>query len=83
MNVDWFQPFKHTSYSVGAIYVVILNLPRAERFKEENVLLLGLMPGPKEPKLNLNTYLRPIVDYLLSLADGKHFEDCSHTVSVC
>ena len=77
MNVDWFQPFKHTSYSVGAIYMVILNLPRAERFKEENVLLLGLMPGPKEPKLNLNTYLRPIVDDLLSLADGKHFQDCS------
>ena len=22
MNVDWFQPFKHTNYSVGAIYVI-------------------------------------------------------------
>lgn len=32
LNVDWFQPFKHTNYSVGAIYVTILNLPRAERF---------------------------------------------------
>lgn len=26
LNVDWFQPFKHTNYSVGAIYVTILNL---------------------------------------------------------
>ena len=26
LNVDWFQPFKHTIYSVGAIYVSILNL---------------------------------------------------------
>ena len=21
MNIDWFQPFKHTNYSVGAIYI--------------------------------------------------------------
>ena len=28
INVDWFQPYKHINYSVGAIYVVILNLPR-------------------------------------------------------
>ena len=59
------QPFKHTSYSVGAIYMVILNLPRAEQFKDENVLLLGPLPGPKEPKLNLNIYLRPIIVLLI------------------
>lgn len=33
LNVDWFQPFKHTHYSVGAIHISILNLPREERFK--------------------------------------------------
>lgn len=26
LNVDWFQPFKDAPYSVGAIYLVILNL---------------------------------------------------------
>lgn len=30
LNVDWFQPFKHTQYSVGAMYMVLMNLPRAE-----------------------------------------------------
>ena len=32
LNVDWFNPFKQTPYSVGAMYLSILNLPRAERF---------------------------------------------------
>ena len=31
LNVDWFQPFKHSVYSVGALYMVLMNLPRAER----------------------------------------------------
>ena len=62
--------------------MVILNLPRAQRFNEENVVLVGLMPGPKEPKLSLDIYLRPIVADLLSPADGKHFQDYSHTGNI-
>ena len=27
LNVDWFQPFKHVTDSVGAIYLSVLNLP--------------------------------------------------------
>ncbi len=67
LNVDWFNPFKHSPYSVGAIYLVLLNLPRSERYKVENVLLVGLLPGPTEPHLNLNTYLDPLVDELIVL----------------
>ena len=33
LNVDWFQPFKHAPYSVGAVYLVILNLPHEDCFK--------------------------------------------------
>jgi hypothetical protein len=32
LNVDWFQPFKHSIYSVGAIYLAFMNLPRELRF---------------------------------------------------
>lgn len=39
LNVDWFQPFKYTNYSVGAIYLSILNLPREERFKRNNIYI--------------------------------------------
>ena len=29
MNLDFFQPYKHVQYSMGAIYLTILNLPRS------------------------------------------------------
>lgn len=38
-----------------------MNLPRNERFKTENVILVGVIPGPSEPKLNVNPYLSPLV----------------------
>ena len=50
LNVDWFNPYKHIQYSVGMIYLVIGNLPRSERYKLENVILVGVIPGPNEPK---------------------------------
>lgn len=28
LNLDWFNPCKHIQYSVGVIYLTILNLPR-------------------------------------------------------
>lgn len=64
LNVDWFQPFKHTQYSVGAIYATIQNLPRRERFKQGNVVLIGIIPGPKEPALSIDSYLQPLVKEL-------------------
>lgn len=67
INVDWFQPFKHTEYSVGAIYVTIQNLPREKRYKEENFILVGLIPGPKEPSLSIDSYLQPFIDELKSI----------------
>ena len=60
LNLDWFNPFKHASYSIGAIYAVCLNLPRTERFKEKNVILVGIIPHMKhEPATN--TFLEPLV----------------------
>lgn len=71
LNVDWFQPFKHSLYRASALYMVLMNLPRSERFKPENVLLLGILPGPHEPKLTINSYLEPLVAELnLSWKDG-------------
>ena len=64
LNVDWFQPFSHLEYSVGAIYITIQNLPRSERFKEQNVLMVGVLPGPSEPNLSMNSYLAPLVEEL-------------------
>ena len=70
MNVDWFNSFIRTQHSEGAIYLSILNLPRHERFLQENVLLVGIVPGPKEPLLHINSYLRPLVDEVKLLWKG-------------
>ena len=70
LNVDWFQPFKHTVFSVGAIYVSILNLPRHLRYKVENTILVGVIPGPHEPSLHANSFLAPFVSELLQLWEG-------------
>lgn len=64
LNIDWFQPFKHlSSYSIGGIYLVVLNLPRVERFKRENVILVGIIPNmQKEPPTN--TFIAPLISEL-------------------
>lgn len=61
MNVDWFEPFERGVYSVGVIYLTVQNLPRDERYKPENIIIVGILPGPKEPKLTINSYLTPLV----------------------
>nr|XP_006817468.1 PREDICTED: uncharacterized protein LOC102805845 [Saccoglossus kowalevskii] len=43
LNIDWFQPYKHTPHSVGALYLVINNLPHDERNKPENVILVSIL----------------------------------------
>ena len=58
LNFDFFQPLKRRNdYSVRVFYLVLLNLSREERFKWENVIIIGIVPSlSKEPK-NLNPVL--------------------------
>ena len=79
LNVDWFRVYKHTSYSIGMIYLVIQNLPRTLRFKPENILIVSSIPGPHEPKLTINSYLKSMVDELLDLWKSVQLE-CSSSV---
>lgn len=58
LNVDWFQPFEHGIYSVGGIYLSLQNLPRNERYKTENIILIGIIPGPRKLKQIINLYLK-------------------------
>jgi hypothetical protein len=71
LNIDWFQPYDNKTHSTGVIYAAIANLPREMRFKRENMLILGILPGPSEPSLHkINHYLSPIVDELMQLWQG-------------
>ena len=69
-NIDWFQAFEGSDHSIGAMYMVLVNLPREIRFKKENVILVGIIPGPKEPALNVNSFLKPLVNKLLAFWKG-------------
>ena len=44
LNLDWFNPCKHIQYSVGVIYLTLLNLPRHIRFHEDNTFVVGIIP---------------------------------------
>ncbi|VDB94355.1 unnamed protein product [Peniophora sp. CBMAI 1063] len=69
--VDWFNAFGKRSsrgHSSGVLYLVCFNLPPELRYRVENMCLIAVIPGPKEPALQaLNHYLAPVVDDLLSL----------------
>lgn len=61
LNLDWFQPFDHVRYSVGVLYAVVMNLPRKERFKLKNVILISIIPDLNgEP--SMNSFLEPLVN---------------------
>ena len=77
LNFDFFQPMKHRKdYSVGVFYLAVLNLPRAERFRWENIIVLGIVPSlDKEPK-DLNQFLEPVVDELRALWKGVRLRSC-------
>lgn len=82
LNVDWFQQFKHRNYAIRVLYLVFMNLPRDITFKRENIVLLGLIPGPSEPSLDINSYLTPHVGDLLSLWKGVSFKMADNTTKI-
>ena len=69
--IDWFNPHSgkhHSLNSVGAVYLVCLDLPAHLRHTQQYMLHLANIPGPKEPSMEqMNHVLRPIVDQLLEL----------------
>lgn len=72
LNEDGFNPYGNRmagkKASVGGIYLVCLNLPPELRLKPENIFLVGVIPGPKEPSAHqINYILRPLVDDLVKL----------------
>lgn len=73
INVDWFQPFKHCTDSIGAIYLVIVNLPRNERYKCEDLILAGLIPSIDTEPNTLISFLSPLVSDLQELWKGVRF----------
>jgi hypothetical protein len=68
-GVPLFKSFNWGKMACFPLMITNFNLPPEERNKAENVLLLGVIPGPSEPKL-MNTFLYPLVQELLLLETG-------------
>jgi len=52
--------------SVVGMYMICLNLPPEEQYKLENMFLVGIIPGPHEPKKEeINHLLSPLIDNLI------------------
>lgn len=79
INIDWFQPFKNTQHSVGVIYLIIQNLPREHRFNEENIMLVGVIPGPQEPSLSVDSILPLVEELKRSYSKGIPVVSCNDT----
>ena len=44
-----------------------MNIPKEQRFKPENVVVVGIIPGSK---LHMSSFLQPLVNDLMDLWDG-------------
>ena len=69
LNVDFFQPYKHVHSSYGVIYLTIMNLPRSERFKQQNVLIVGIIPAFEHEPDTFNPFIKPMVEELKEFWD--------------
>ena len=64
--------------------MAILNLPRQERFLRKNVVLVGVIPLPKEPKKTINICcLTPLVEEFQRLWRGVVITHGGLSVLVC
>ena len=71
INVDWFQQYNHVQYSVGAIYVYHhIELSSLSWYRRENMILMGVTPGPHELSLHINSFIETLVQELLKLWKG-------------
>lgn len=68
-SVDFFNPYHNKiagkKYSVGCIFLSCIQLPPDMRKKTENLCLVGLIPGPREPSMEeIDHFLRPLVEVM-------------------
>lgn len=54
------------THDCWVIILVLLSLPISERYKNENIWIVAVIPGPKQPK-EMDTFLLPFVEELVCL----------------
>jgi hypothetical protein len=72
LSTDGFQPYSSdsTSYSCWPVFMMSYNLPPNKCLKEGFISLALVIPGPKEPKKQMNIFLRLLMEELKELWQG-------------
>jgi len=78
LGADSFHPLgareAKQSMSATAIYMVLLNFPKDQRFKYKNMYLVGVIPGPSKPSLEqINHALSLLVRELVEFWKGVYY----------
>jgi hypothetical protein len=66
---DGFAPFKRRKLTAWILLVFNYNIPPEQRFQKDNILCVGIIPGPKKP-WDADSFIYPLVNELLELAAG-------------
>jgi len=66
---DGFAPFKKRKHTAWILLIFNYNLPPDQRFQKDNILCVGIIPGPKKP-WDADSFIYPLVRELLELAVG-------------
>lgn len=69
ISYDGFQVNVRGQHHAIPIIAINLNLPPTIRYRRENILVVGLIPGPKSP-IMIDTFLQPLVDEMKVLQNG-------------
>jgi hypothetical protein len=63
MSIDGMNPFLNSStHSTWPIVLMILNLPPWLCNKQKYIMMLGLILGPQQPRNDIDSYFRPLVE---------------------
>jgi hypothetical protein len=69
LSTDGYAPFKKRKKTAWPILLFNYNLPPDVRFHQDEVICVGVVPGPKKP-IDFDSFLWPLVEELLDLELG-------------
>jgi hypothetical protein len=80
--MDGFAPFRNRMTTCWPLILFNYNLPPEDQFHINNIISLGIIPGPKKP-IDMDSFLRPLVEEMVQLAAGvTAFDSISHSAFV-
>jgi len=74
LSTDGYGIFTHGQATAWPLIIFNYNLPPQICFHSENILALGVIPGPKKPG-DIDSFLAPLADELFQLTSGVEAYD--------